>query len=292
MKGRIIEKEEIVPNIYKLVLQAPLISQRAKPGQFIIIIPDECGERVPFTISDWDSGARTITVFFAEVGISTLKLARMKEGDTVHAIVGPLGKPTVIEAFGTVIVGGGCYGLGAIYPLMRALKEKGNKVIGIIEARTKFLIYNEKKLREVADELMITTSDGSRGLKGHVKDAVQILIDRGEKLDHAHFVGCTFMMMVSSEATRTAKIPTIVSLNALMVDGTGMCGCCRVLVGGKTKFACVDGPDFDGHKVDWDNVASREGAYVADEHLAYQFYQLKEDETACSNTNCCKEISK
>ncbi|MFH0748877.1 MAG: sulfide/dihydroorotate dehydrogenase-like FAD/NAD-binding protein [Candidatus Bathyarchaeota archaeon] len=291
MNGRIVEKKEIAPNIYRLLLEAPTIAQRAKPGQFVIIISDTVGERIPFTLSDWDSKAGTITIFFSEVGVSTMKLANMKTDDIVHAIVGPLGRPTNIEKVGTVVVGGGCYGIGAIYPLAKTFKEKGNKVIGVIEARTKYLFYNIDKLREVTDELLFTTSDGSKGLKGHVQDGIKMLANRGERIDHAHFVGCTFMMMLSSEATKPLKIPTIVSLNSLMVDGTGMCGCCRVIVGGETKFACVDGPNFNGHEVDWDMVAAREGSYVSEETLAYQFYQLRESVAAHKDHQCCKEIS-
>jgi ferredoxin--NADP+ reductase len=277
MSGKILEKVEVAPNIHRLVLDAPRIAKKALPGQFIMIVPDEVGERIPFTLSDWDAEAGTITVFFLEAGVSTMKLAKMCAGESVHVLVGPLGRPTEIDKLGTVLIGGGCYGLGAMYPLARGFKEHGNKVIGAIEARTEYVIYNEEKLKEVCDELIITTSDGSRGIKGHVRDVVDQLIKRGEKIDHAHFVGCTFMMMQSSKATSPHKVPTIVSLNALMVDGTGMCGCCRVNVGGETKFACVDGPDFDGHQVDWDMVASRAGAYVPDENLAYQFYHIKED---------------
>jgi ferredoxin--NADP+ reductase len=277
MKGTIIMNEEVVPNVHRLVLEAPLISQKAKPGQFIIIIPDEEGERTPFTLSDWDPENGTITIYYLEAGVSTLKLTNMKKGETVSTLVGPLGRPTEIEKHGTVLLGGGCYGLGAIYPLARAFKEAGNKVIGLIEARTTYLIYNEDKLREVVDELIICTADGSRGVRGHVADALPSLIKREGKVDHAHFVGCTFMMMISSEATRPHKIPTIVSLNALMVDATGMCGCCRVIVGGVTKFACVDGPDFDGHAVDWKNVFARAGAYVPEENLAYQFHKCRLD---------------
>jgi ferredoxin--NADP+ reductase len=165
-----------------------------------------------------------------------MKLTRLKLGEAVYTLVGPLGKPTEIERFGTVLLGGGCYGLGGIYPLARAFKEKGNKVIALLEARTSYLIYNEDKIRDVADEVIIATADGSRGVRGHVWEAIKILEERGEKIDHAHFVGCTYMMMTSSRATEPAGIPTIVSLNSLMVDGTGMCGCCRVLVGGETKF--------------------------------------------------------
>ncbi len=276
MAGRIIENEEVVPNVRRLVLEAPQIARRARPGQFIIVIPDEVGERVPFSLADWDADAGTITAFYLEAGVSTLKLSRMQPGESVHALVGPLGRPTVIKKYGTVLVGGGCYGLGAMYPLVRAFKEAGNRVVALMEGRTSYVIYNEEKVREVADEVIICTADGSRGIRGHVKEAFEALSEEGRKFDYAHFVGCTYMMMISSKATEPYGIPTVVSLNALMVDGTGMCGCCRVLVGGETRFACVDGPDFDGHKVDWDQVFSRLAAYVPQENLAYQYLKCRE----------------
>lgn len=287
MTGKILEMEEVVPNVHRLVLDAPPIARKAKAGQFVMVIPDKVGERIPFTLADWDAEKGSITIFFLEAGVSTMKLARLKVGEKVHVVVGPLGRPTKIEKLGTILLGGGCYGLGAMFPLARAYKEIGNKVICSIEARTEYVIYNEEKLLEVCDELILTTSDGSRGIKGHVRDAVTMLVEKGEKIDHAHFTGCTFMMMQSSESTRPHKIPTVVSLNALMVDGTGMCGCCRVIVGGETKFACVDGPDFDGHEVDWKMVAARAGAYVPDENLSYQFYRVKQD--GAVNEGCASE---
>ena len=277
MTGKILVNEEVVPNVHRLVLEAPMIASRAQPGQFIMIIPDAEGERVPFTLSDWDAESGTITIFYQEAGVSTMKLTAMKPGESVNVVVGPLGRPTKIEKVGTVLVGGGCYGLGAIYPLARAFKEAGNKVIAMFEARTTFIVYNEEKMREVADEIIIVTADGSRGVKGHIKEGMKVLADRGEKIDHAHFVGCTFMMMLSAEATKPHDIPTIVSLNTLMVDGTGMCGVCRVLVDGETKFACVDGPDFDGHLVDWNMVFARKRAYEGEENLAYQFHKCRVD---------------
>ncbi|MFX1367471.1 MAG: sulfide/dihydroorotate dehydrogenase-like FAD/NAD-binding protein [Promethearchaeota archaeon] len=277
MKGRIISNEEVVPNVHRLVLEAPSIAKRAKAGQFILVIPDEVGERVPFTLSDWDAEAGTITIFYLEAGVSTMKLGRMRAGEQVHTLVGPLGRPTVIENHGTVLLGGGCYGLGAIYPLARAFKEAGNRVVGLVEARTSYIVYNEETLREVVDDLYIVTGDGSRGIKGHVKEALPHILEKEGKIDHAHFVGCTYMMMVSSQGTKPHGIPTVASLNTLMVDGTGMCGVCRVEVGGTTKFACVDGPDFDGHEVNWDLVFARKRAYVLEENLAFQFHRCRHD---------------
>ncbi len=277
MTGKILVNEQVVPNVHRLVLDAPMIARRAQPGQFIMIIPDAEGERVPFTLSDWDPKAGTITIFYQEAGVSTMKLTALKPGESVHVVVGPLGRPTKIEKHGTVLVGGGCYGLGAIYPLAKAFKEAGNKVIAMLEARTTYIVYNEERLSEVTDEIIIVTADGSRGVRGHIKDGMKVLSDRSERIDHSHFVGCTFMMMLSAEATKPYGIPTIVSLNTLMVDGTGMCGVCRVLVDGSTKFACVDGPDFDGHMVNWDIVFARKRAYEGEENLAYQFHKCRVD---------------
>ncbi|MFW9851224.1 MAG: sulfide/dihydroorotate dehydrogenase-like FAD/NAD-binding protein [Candidatus Thorarchaeota archaeon] len=277
MTGKILVNQEIVPNVHRLVLDAPTIARRAQPGQFVMVIPDNEGERVPFTLSDWDSEAGTITIFYQEAGVSTMKLTQLKPGESVHVVVGPLGRPTKIGKYGTVLLGGGCYGLGAIYPLAKAFKEAGNKVIAMLEARTQYIIYNEEKLNEVTDEIIIVTADGSRGVRGHIKDGMKVLSDRGEKIDHSHFVGCTFMMMLSAEATKPYGIPTIVSLNTLMIDGTGMCGVCRVMVDGNMRFACVDGPDFDGHLVDWDMVFARKRAYEGEENLAYQFHKCRID---------------
>lgn len=269
---KITAKREIVPNVHLLEIDAPLISQKAKPGQFVIIMPDEVGERIPFTISDWDADKGTITIFFLEVGISTMKMARMSAGDDLYAVVGPLGRPAKIEKYGTVVVGGGCYGIGGILPIARALKDAGNRVITVIEGRSKNLLYNQSALRAVSDVFMEGTSDSLDDEHGKVHTIVPDLLAAGEKIDAAYFIGCTFMMMNCSNSTREAAIPTFVALNSIMVDGTGMCGCCRVSVGGKTKFACVDGPEFDGHEVDWEELFKRKAAYVPDEVMAYQHH--------------------
>ncbi len=275
MSGKILVNEEVVPNVRRLVLEAPVIARRAKAGQFVMVIPDTVGERVPFTLSDWDLEEGTITIFYLEAGVSTMKLSRLNAGDSVHTVVGPLGRPTKIGKVGTVLLGGGCYGLGAIYPLARAHKEAGNRVIALLEARTSYIVYNEERLREVVDDLYVATADGSRGIKGHIPEALPHILEKEGKIDHAHFVGCTYMMMISCNGTKSYEIPTIASLNTLMVDGTGMCGVCRVEVGGLTKFACVDGPDFDGHQVNWDLVFARKSAYVVEENLAYQFHKCR-----------------
>jgi ferredoxin--NADP+ reductase len=269
---RIVKLKAAAPNIYEMIIEAPIIARKVEPGQFVILIPDETGERVPFTISDWDTEKGTITIFFQETGVSTMKMACMQEGDELVSVVGPLGKPTEIDKYGTVFLGGGCYGIGGIFPIARAMKEAGNRVIISIEARSKYLLYNLENLESVAGELIMSTSDGSTEYKGKVHNTIQMLLDRGEKIDRAHFMGCNFMLMISSEATKPHNIPTRVALNALMVDGTGMCGCCRCTVEGKTKYACVDGPEFDGHQVDWDELFARGAHYVGDESIAYQFY--------------------
>jgi NAD(P)H-flavin reductase len=272
---KVLRNAVVVPNIHELVIEAPIIARKVKPGQFVIIIPDETGERVPFTVSDWDPEEGSVTIFFQEVGVSTMKLALMPEGVALASVVGPLGKPAEIGKFGTVLLGGGCYGIGAIYPIARALKEAGNKVIIAIEARSSYLLYNLDGLESVSDRLILCTTDGSSGTTGKVHDVVKMLAEQGEKVDRAHFIGCNFMLLMSCGATKELGIPTRVALNALMVDGTGMCGCCRVSVAGKTKFACVDGPEFDGHEVDWEELFQRNAQYVDDEAMAYQFLSYR-----------------
>jgi ferredoxin--NADP+ reductase len=263
---KIVSKEEVVPNIHRIEIEAPEIARKILPGNFVIILVDERGERLPFTVSDWSK--ETITLFFLEVGASTMKLAKKREGDSIYSVVGPLGKATEIKKYGTVVLGGGCYGIGAIYPIARALKEVGNKVITIIEARSDYLIYNEKLLSEVSDEVIVCTTDGSRGERGKVHDVVVTLM-REERVDMAYFVGCTFMMKNCSETTKPYGVKTLVALNPIMLDGTGMCGCCRVSVNGETRFACVDGPEFDGHSIDWEELFQRKSAYFEEEILAY-----------------------
>jgi len=274
---KILSKSEVVPNVHKLVLKAPDIAEKAKPGQFIILMIDEKGERLPFTLSDWDVKEGTITIFFLEVGLSTMELVRFK-GDELFAVIGPLGKPTPIKRFGTVVIGGGCYGIGGIYPIVKAMKKAGNKVITIIEARSSYLIYNEEELRKVSDKLIISTSDGTKGERGKVHDVAKNMIKQGEKIDQAYFIGCLFMMMNCFNTTRTSDITTFVGLNPIMVDGTGMCGCCRCSVDGKTKFACVDGPIFEAKEVDWDQLFKRNVSYSQQEAMIYQFHSCESEE--------------
>ncbi|MEA2070109.1 MAG: sulfide/dihydroorotate dehydrogenase-like FAD/NAD-binding protein [Asgard group archaeon] len=265
---QIVEKYEEVPNIHHIEIYEPDIAQKAQPGQFVILMSDEVSERVPLSIAD--SSKTTITLYILELGVSSAKIAQMKKGDKFYSVVGPLGKPAQIDTYGTVVLGGGCYGIGAIYPIAKALKEANNRVITIIEARSEYLLYNMDKLQKVSDEFFISTSDGSAGENGHVQDVLDRLIKEGYRFDHAKFIGCTYMMMNCSHITFPYHIPTHVNLNTIMLDGTGMCGCCRVSVGGETKFACVDGPEFDGHKVDWNELMKRKSAYLEEEMITYQ----------------------
>lgn len=261
----VLEKRELVPNFHLVKLLAPQVAQHAKPGQFAIVMVKETSERTPFTLIDWNAEEGSITLVVEEVGRSSREIATLQAGGRVAHVSGPLGLPHPIEKIGTVALGGGCYGIGAIYPIARAMKEAGNHVIGVIEAASGYLLYMEKELAAVCDELIIATKDGGRGVKGGVQNVFTDLIDRGVKVDAFVAVGCTFMMKLVSDATRPSGIPTHVALNPIMVDGTGMCGACRISIGGETRFACVDGPMFDGHKVDWDELFSRRAAYRREE---------------------------
>ncbi|UCB45458.1 MAG: sulfide/dihydroorotate dehydrogenase-like FAD/NAD-binding protein [Spirochaetota bacterium] len=271
----LIEKSEIL-NVHKMVFAAPKIAESIEAGQFVIVMGSEYGERIPITVSDWSADTGTIALYVLETGMSTLELARMKVGDSLYAVTGPLGVPSEIAHYGTVVLGGGCYGIGGIYPIAKACKEAGNKVISIIEARYSFMFYNERELNAVSDQVLYATSDGSRGKKGKIEDIVAEILESGVRIDQAFFIGCTQMLERCSEATRPYAIPTKVALNSIMLDGTGMCGACRVSVGGETKFACVDGPEFDGHKVDWKELNQRRSAYTEQETVAYQFYSNKQ----------------
>jgi ferredoxin--NADP+ reductase len=269
--GEIIEKSEIF-NVHKMVIKAPEIANSIQAGQFVIVMASEYSERIPITIADWNTDAGTITLYVLELGISTLELAKMKVGDSLYAITGPLGVPSEIQNYGTVVLGGGCYGIGGIYPIARACRQAGNKIISIIEARYSSMFYYEKELHAVSDQVLYATSDGSKGTKGKVEDIVREKLEEGIKIDQALFMGCSGMLERCSEATRPYGVPTRVALNSIMLDGTGMCGACRVSVGGETKFACVDGPEFDGHKVDWEELRQRKSAYTEQEVVVYQSY--------------------
>lgn len=258
----VIAREPLAPNLQLLSVQAPVVASKIRPGQFVIVRADERGERIPLTVADWDREKGSVSCVFMQIGTSTYKLGQLKPGDVVATFVGPLGKPLEIDRWGTVLVAGGCYGIGSIYPVARALKEKGNRVIALVEGRSKFLLYWLDRLQAVSDRLLIPTRDLSLGNDRDGPNALANLLASGERVDRVIAVGCTFIMYLIAEATRPYSVKTIVSLNPIMIDGTGMCGACRVSVGGETKFACVDGPHFDAHQVDWDLLLSRRKAYL------------------------------
>ncbi|MCD4679976.1 MAG: sulfide/dihydroorotate dehydrogenase-like FAD/NAD-binding protein [Bacteroidales bacterium] len=266
--AKIINKKQIAPNIHQCEVEAPLIASKALPGQFLIAIPNEFSERTPMTISDWDTKKGTVTFIFLEIGASTEVMTKLKKGDEFYSFTGPLGKAYDVDKYGTVGLIAGCYGIGAIYPAAKAFKAKGNKVISYSEARSNFLLYWNDKLEEVSSEVRYATVDGSLGKKGHAYDLLEDDLKAGMKFDRIIAVGCSYLMYRVSQLTRPYNIKTIVSMNTVMIDGTGMCGACRLVVGNKTKFACVDGPHFDGHQVDWDIVLSRRKAYLEEEIIS------------------------
>jgi len=263
--AKILKRERLVPNIHLLEVQAPEIANKCQPGQFVIVMPDERGERIPLTIADWDRKKGSVVSVFMVVGTSTHKLSLLRAGDEVPVFVGPLGKPSEIKKYGTVLCGGGCFGIGAIFPIARALKEAGNKVISLIDVKANYLLYWENKLREVSDKYFVSARDSYYNCKDYIHKKLRTIIKEEKKIDRVVAIGCTYLMYACSEATKSLKIKTVVSLNPIMVDGTGMCGACRVTIDGKTKFACVDGPDFDGHEVDWEELFSRRKSYFEDE---------------------------
>ena len=258
---KILKKEEWSPSVFAMEIEAPRVARKAKAGQFIVLRVDEEGERIPLTIADFNRETGAVLIVFQVIGASTMKLAALKAGDSIVDFVGPLGQPSEIEKFGTVVVVGGGIGVAPTYPIARAMKEAGNKVIAIMGAKTKDILIMEEEMKAVTDEVVVTTDDGSYGMKGFVTNAVQALVDRGEKIDQINAIGPVIMMKSVADATRDLGIRTIVSLNPIMVDGTGMCGGCRVQVGDETKFACVDGPEFDGHLVDFKGLMSRQRMY-------------------------------
>jgi ferredoxin--NADP+ reductase len=267
---KILFKEDLAPQIHLFRMEAPAVAKKARAGQFVVVRIDERGERIPLTIADYDPKEGTVTIVFMEVGATTARLARLKAGDAIADFVGPLGVPTEIENFGTVVCVAGGVGTAPVAPIARALKEAGNKIITILGARSKELLFWEDVLKATSDEMLVTTDDGSYGRKGVVTEPLKELLESDQKIDRVVAIGPVIMMKFCSLTTLPFKVKTMVSLNPIMVDGTGMCGCCRVSVGGETKFACVDGPDFDGHQVDWDLTAARQRIYLGEEKCAYE----------------------
>lgn len=263
----IVEKSVLAPGIKLFQIYAPLIARKAKPGQFVIVRKDEWGERIPLTIADHDAERGTVTIIFQEVGRSTYELGKLEKGDKVLDFVGPLGKESEIENYGTVVCIGGGVGVAPLYPVTRALYKKGNRIISIIGARSADYLIWKDRMETVSNELYIATDDGSLGEKGLVTDVLRNVMEKHE-LDRVIAIGPLPMMQAVSELTRIKGIKTIVSLNPIMLDGTGMCGACRVQIGGDTKFACVDGPEFDGHLVDWENAKKRARMFINEEKEA------------------------
>ncbi len=244
---KILENKMIVPNICTITVSAPEIARSVKAGQFVIVRVAEDGERIPLTVSDWDAEQGTITLVYLLVGKTTQWLSTLTPQDSLATVVGPLGNPMEIDLFGKVTCVGGCYGIASIYPIAKALKEKGNQVTIIVEARSAYLLYWQKKLKSVSERLIVITRDGSQGVAGHIGKLRALLADPGARPDRVIVNGCNYLMMRAAQETAPLDIRTIVSLNTLMIDGTGMCGVCRVTVNSSTKFACVDGPHFDAH---------------------------------------------
>jgi NAD(P)H-flavin reductase len=272
---RITHRETLATKIHLFKIEAPAIARKALAGQFVVVRIDERGERIPLTLADWDKKEGSVTTVFMEVGATTFRLAFLKAGDSIADFVGPLGVPAHIDKFGTVVCVAGGVGAAPIAPIARALKEKGNKIISILGARSKDLLFWEDKLRSVSHQLIVTTDDGTYGRKGVVTVPLKELLESGEKIDQVIAIGPSIMMKFCALTTKPFGVKTTVSLNPIMVDGTGMCGCCRVSVGGVTKFACVDGPDFDGHQVDWDLVFARQRTYLDEEKRSFEHWQTQ-----------------
>jgi ferredoxin--NADP+ reductase len=293
---KILERVDYSADVYMQVIEAPAVAAACQPGQFIILMIDEEGERIPLTIADFDREAGTITIVVQAIGTSTRHLQTLGRGDSVSNFIGPLGMPSEIENVGTVVCAGGGVGVAPIYPIARALKEAGNKVICIMAARNESLLFWEDKLRDISDELIVTTDDGSRGRQCLVTEPLKELCETGD-IDLVYAIGPGVMMKFCSKTTEPYGIKTFVSLNSIMVDGTGMCGGCRVSVGGETKFVCVDGPEFDGHKVDFDLLMSRQRQYLPQEKKSLDSYLEKAAASkaaawhmATSNASACNAV--
>lgn len=281
MAFKIQEKEQLVPTIHQLIVEAPRIARRAKAGQFVILKIDETGERIPLTIADFDQENGTITTVFQEIGKTTKQLSKLHAGDSLLDFVGPLGNPSEIEQVGTVVCVGGGVGVAPIFPIARAHKEIGNRVLSIIGSRSADLLLWEDRMRDVSDELYITTDDGTKGHHGFVTDILTQLLEGERSISLVIAIGPPIMMRTVAGVTHPFRIATRVSLNSIMVDGTGMCGSCRVLVGGETKFACVDGPEFNAHEVDFTLLMNRLMMYRDEEKTALENYECHQEGCQC-----------
>ena len=273
--NRVLRKAKLAETVTLLEIESPLIAAAAQAGQFVVVRPNEFAERIPLTISDSDVDKGTITIIFQEVGRTTKELGLTNQGDCLPDISGPLGTPTEMEDYGSVVCVGGGVGIAFLRPIVAALTKAGNEVTTILGARDKSLLILEDEMRGISSELLVTTDNGSHGTKGFVTNVLQQIIDSGKQLGAVFAIGPMPMMRAISELTRPYSIKTIVSLDPIMIDGTGMCGGCRVTVGGATKFTCVDGPDFDGHQVDWEELKARKLAYAEEERLAHEHAALE-----------------
>lgn len=262
---RVVKLQRMVPNIHLMEVEAPDVAEQVQPGQFVIVRCAEDGERIPLSVADWDRNAGTVTIVFMEVGASTGRLARLKAGDSIPTLAGPLGKPTAIASAGQVVCVAGCYGIGSMFPIVRALHEAGCEVTVVLEARAKFLLYWEDRMRALAKLVLTITRDGSSGQRGHVPSLPELLRQAGIVPSQVIVNGCTCLLSQTSKTLASLGVPITVSLNPIMIDGTGMCGVCRVSVAGQMKFACVDGPDFDGREVDWKELLARRKQYMNEE---------------------------
>jgi ferredoxin--NADP+ reductase len=271
---RILREEALSEANKLMVIEAPAVARKARPGQFVIVRADEQGERIPLTVADYDQEAGTVTIIFQEVGKSTMQLGTMRSGEELATVVGPLGHPTEIMNYGTVICVGGGVGIAPIFPIARALKAAGNVVISIIGARNRDLLFWEDEMRAVSDELIVCTDDGSHGRKALVTEPLEELLQqRRGQIARVWAIGPAIMMKFTAMTTKEYAVPTTVSLNTIMIDGTGMCGGCRVLLEEGARFVCVDGPEFDGHSVDWNNLLARQQFYLAEEAQAMERWE-------------------
>src|SRR5690554_106887 len=274
--NKVVSKRQFSENVVGLDIEAPRIAKARRAGHFVMVRVDEKGERIPLTISSADVQRGTITLVIQKVGVSSRKLTALEPGDMVHDLVGPLGHATEVKKYGTVLCCGGGVGVAPLLPIVEAMKAAGNRVISVIAARNKELVILEDQIKAHSDEVLVMTDDGSYGRKGLITEGMESIIER-EKIDQAVIIGPGIMMKFASLTTKKHNIPSIASLNTIMVDGTGMCGACRVTVGGKTRFVCVDGPEFDAHEVDFDEMLSRLNGYKDEEQKADQEYSCQVD---------------
>ena len=272
---KILSSDKIAPKEYDFWVEAPRIAEHARPGQFVVLRASERDERIPLTIADFDAGRGAIRLIFQAVGKSTAKLASFKAGGEIRDISGPLGNASDIEHYGTVMMVGGGVGIAALYPIIRGLKQAGNRVITILGGRSSDLVIMKGECAEFSDELIVTTDDGSEGIKGLVTDAMKTAAGREDKIDRVWAIGPSIMMKFCTVTAKELGLPIWVSMNPIMVDGTGMCGCCRLNVGDQIKFGCVDGPEFDGHKVDWNDFMNRMRQYKDEERVSMEKYEAE-----------------